>query len=74
MESSETSAKLEQPLKTATPCHEYCQMRAACAPEVAIRSGHDIRQGFHKEASQWGLCVNKRKTSDHELSKSEDRI
>lgn len=46
MESSETFAKLEQHLKTVPPSNEYCQMRAECAPEVAIRSGHDIRLSF----------------------------
>lgn len=45
MESSETLAKLEQHLKTVPPSHAYCQMRE-CAPEVAIRSGHDIRLSF----------------------------
>lgn len=46
MESSETFTKLEQHLKTVPPSHEHCQMRAECAPEVAIRSGHDIRWSF----------------------------
>lgn len=59
MESSETLAKLEQHLKTVPHSHVYCQMRE-CAPEVAIRSGHDIRLSFWtlKRATQWCLCVN----------------